>query len=213
MGPWAAPTEWTVTRRAATSEGLGWDRVLPGGEQAPHPVCPPPGAQREAEGQGEGTGACRPCCPSRARGWTRKPPCRDNRWSGGPRGLAGLSETPSDEGHMRWPWALPAPTGPSTALRPVPTALRRQRGQPARGAASPRPRPAPSGQQGRPVGPSGGGAGSAEGCPRSPALPGGQCPRAGMGQSQTRWAGGPEGQAGHSSPLSAPPPNHKHIFK
>lgn len=47
MGPWAAPTEWTVTTRAATSEGLGWDRVLPGGEQAPHPVSAHLQAPRE----------------------------------------------------------------------------------------------------------------------------------------------------------------------
>lgn len=32
------------------------------------------------------------------------------------------------------------------------------------------------------------------------------------GQSQTRWARGPVGQAGHSSPLSAPPPKSQTHF-
>lgn len=31
-------------------------------------------------------------------------------------------------------------------------------------------------------------------------------------QSQTRWARGPVGQAGHSSPLSAPPPKSQTHF-
>ena len=76
--------------------------------------------------------------------------------------MAGLSETPPDEGHMHCLRAPPAPTDPSAALCPVPTALHPQRGQPARGAASLQHQPVPSGQQGRPVGPCAGGAESAE---------------------------------------------------
>lgn len=67
--------------------GLRWPRVplwLWGEEQAPPTSAPPPEAQRGAEGKGWAEGLSSTSLPpSRARGWTRKLPSRDNRWSGG----------------------------------------------------------------------------------------------------------------------------------
>ena len=46
-GSLGGTTERTVTTRAAAYKGLGWDGVLPEGEQAPHPISAHLQAPRE----------------------------------------------------------------------------------------------------------------------------------------------------------------------